>query len=502
MKLIESLKTSWMLSALVLVALLHGLSSQAVGSSADEDHWYEIRLAGAHVGWQHSYATVAEEERISTTDMSMSLKRGEMVIDVSVESEWKERLSGAPVSVKMVQDMSAMKTITRWSFLPDMIKSMETSGGPPVTRELPLPKGKWMTPHQAQQYFIEQMKAGERAIDVKTMSPEIGPRIVTVTYTRVDDGQLEIMGRSRDVSIWNMVNDAMPQMVTKQWIDGDGLMVASEIDIGIGKMMMTLVDRSTAVKETDQEPEVFMSLLIEPDRPIKNPWKVRRAILRVKSKDGSPVVLPSVGCQTVAGQGDGFATVMVDVDMPQPAMSGEIENPEYLGQSAMINPRDEAIVKLRDEVLETVPRSSTALERAEAMRAYVFDYIEDKDLATAFASASEVARTRKGDCSEHGVLLAAMLRADGIPSRVVHGLVYVPGFGKKKQGAFGWHMWTQAMIDGNWVDVDATLPVRFSGGHVTTGTSSLSEGTGGTDMAEIISQLGNLEIDVVRVDSE
>ena len=110
-------------------------------------------------------------------------------------------------------------------------------------------------------------------------------------------------------------------------------------------------------------------------------------------------------------------------------------------------PGDE-IIQLREEVLQSVPRSSTPLERAEAMRAFVFDYIEEKNLSTAFASASEVARTRIGDCSEHGVLLAAMLRADGIPARVAHGLVFVPGFGKKKQGAFGWHMWTQAMIDG------------------------------------------------------
>ena len=136
------------------------------------------------------------------------------------------------------------------------------------------------------------------------------------------------------------------------------------------------------------------------------------------------------------------------------------------------------------------------------MRAYVFEYIEDKNLATAFASASEVARTREGDCSEHGVLLAALLRSHGIPARVVHGLVYAPGFGDKKQGAFGWHMWTQAMVDGNWVDLDATLPVRFSGGHVTTGTSSLAEGTGSTDMTNIVSQIGNIDIDVVRVDSE
>lgn len=487
---------------LSIVVSCLGLSSLAAGQSSDADHWYQINLAGSHVGWQHSSKSLEGDERVSTTDMAMSLRRGEMVIDVSVESEWKERISGTPVSVKMVQDMSAMKTITKWSFLPDMIKSLETSGGPPVTRELPLPKEAWLTPYQGEQYFLRKVGEGEKEISFKTMSPEIGPRVITITFTHVGDDVMDVMDQPMKVSIWNMVNDAMPQMVTKQWIDGDGVMVASEIDIGIGKMMMTLVDKAKALKETDSAPEVFNSLLIEPDRPIRNPWKARMVVMKVRSKDGSPVKLPSVGCQTIAGTGDGYATVMVDTDMPQPVLSGEESNPEFLGQSAMINPADELIVTLHEQATTSLQEEATTLDRADAMREFVFEFIEDKNLSTAFASASEVARTKAGDCSEHGVLLAALLRADGIPARVVHGLVYVPGFGKKKQGAFGWHMWTQAMIEGNWVDVDATLPVRFSGGHITTGTSSLSEGAGSADMANMIPSINNFEIDVLRVDSE
>lgn len=502
MKKPDSTFAYWMCSVMLAIVFSHGLVPSAMAQSSDADRWYSIELAGARVGWQHNTETTDGDERTTTTDMAMSLKRDAMVIDVSVEAQWKESLGGAPLSVKIVQDMSAMKTVTRWTFQPGMIKSLSTSGGPPVTRDIPLPAEEWMTPHQGNRYFVEQVKAGKESIEFKTMTPEIGPRVVTIRFTKVGDGSIEIMGENRQVGIWEMVNEAMPQMVTKQWIDADGLMVASEIDIGIGKMMMTLTDRESATRKAESAPEVFNTLLIEPDRSIENPWKARRVIMKVRSKNGRPVDLPSVGCQTIAGVGDGYATIMVDTDMPQPILPGEGSDPEFLGQSAMINPGDEIILKLREEVLQSVPRSSTPLERAEAMRAFVFDYIEEKNLSTAFASASEVARTRIGDCSEHGVLLAAMLRADGIPSRVVHGLVFVPGFGKKKQGAFGWHMWTQAMIDGSWVDVDATLPVRFSGGHITTGTSSLADGAGSADMANMIPSLNNFEIDVLRVDTE
>ena len=73
------------------------------------------------------------------------------------------------------------------------------------------------------------------------------------------------------------------------------------------------------------------------------------------------------------------------------------------------------------------------------MRASVHHYIDDKSLGVGFASASEVCATREGDCSEHAVLLVALLRAAGIPSRAVSGVVYVDSFVGERQ-VFGFHV--------------------------------------------------------------
>ncbi|MHC4106477.1 MAG: transglutaminase-like domain-containing protein, partial [Planctomycetota bacterium] len=143
----------------------------------------------------------------------------------------------------------------------------------------------------------------------------------------------------------------------------------------------------------------------------------------------------------------------------------------------------------------------SALARAEAMRELVHDHVTEKDLDTAFASASETAKTKTGDCSEHAVLLCAMLRADGIPARVATGLVYVQWF-LDERDIFGWHMWTQALIDGAWVDLDATLDRRYHAAHVLTATSSLDEPLGGADFASLLELIGNLEIEVLEVKYE
>ena len=131
MKKPDSTFAYWMCSVMLAIVFSHGLVPSAMAQSSDADRWYSIELAGARkVGWQHNTETTDGDERTTTTDMAMSLKRDAMVIDVSVEAQWKESLGGAPLSVKIVQDMSAMKTVTRWTFQPGMIKSLSTSGAP------------------------------------------------------------------------------------------------------------------------------------------------------------------------------------------------------------------------------------------------------------------------------------------------------------------------------------------------------------------------------------
>jgi Transglutaminase-like superfamily len=72
------------------------------------------------------------------------------------------------------------------------------------------------------------------------------------------------------------------------------------------------------------------------------------------------------------------------------------------------------------------------------------------DLGIALASASEVVRNRRGTCVAYAVLLAALERAAGLPSRVVMGFAYA-------NGIWGGHAWTEVYVDHRWVALDAAL---------------------------------------------
>ena len=95
-------------------------------------------------------------------------------------------------------------------------------------------------------------------------------------------------------------------------------------------------------------------------------------------------------------------------------------------------------------------------------------------------------------------VMAALLRARGIPSRVAIGLVYVPGESK-----MGGHMWTEALFEDGWVPLDATLGRGgIGGGHLKVAESSLADDAPVPVMAfaPLLSLGPKARIDVIKVE--
>ena len=144
------------------------------------------------------------------------------------------------------------------------------------------------------------------------------------------------------------------------------------------------------------------------------------------------------------------------------------------------------------------PREAAGESVAE-MAAYVRSVVEQVGFGVGFATASTVCETKEGDCSEHAVLLAALLRARKIPARVAIGLVY-----GDRYSAFVPHMWTEAYLETQpgsgkmgWVPIDATRPTQSVGpAYITFGTSLLESDAplAITDLINLSQSLGTLSI--------
>jgi hypothetical protein len=91
-------------------------------------------------------------------------------------------------------------------------------------------------------------------------------------------------------------------------------------------------------------------------------------------------------------------------------------------------------------------------------------YIAELDFNGHYSALDTVIR-RAGDCTEAAVLLAALGRAAGIPTRVASGVTYSRQAYHGVSNAFMPHSWTLAYVDGRWRSFDLAL-AEFSSTHI------------------------------------
>ncbi|MDG2200191.1 MAG: transglutaminase-like domain-containing protein [Phycisphaerales bacterium] len=473
----------------------------ALGASGDSDLWYEMKLAGSPAGWSHMIDHVEGDQRKVMNETAFRLRRAGVEVAMTIQIEWVESVDGTPVSMTSRQDMGVQQMTTIWTFEGDSIKIATEQDGRRNETTVAAPTVPWLTPGALQEVFKRDAKAGKKEINLSTLAPDFGPEPVAMTYTYTGTDRITIDGKEQEVTVWSMTMEKLPFPSVMKY-SSDWTLLANEMKAPFGQIDMILSSRSEAMNSVEGEgPELMLNLMIRPDKPIPDWLSAKKGRFRLHAKDGAMPKLPSAGYQRIEPTAKAGTVVQVmDLDAPSVASKEELENPQYTGSSGMVDTRDATIRELVAQALHDA--GSDKAERAEAMRAFVHRWISIKNYRTAFASASETARNRTGDCSEHGVLLAAMLRIDGIPSRLATGLVYFQPEGDKGEGVYGWHMWTQAIIDDHWIDLDATLPVPFTIGHVLADTSSLSDETGIGDQYNLLALLGNMEIDVIEVDAK
>lgn len=486
----------------VLVATGGAQEAQPDRWEPQQEYWYTLELAGATAGWMHQAVFFDGERYRSESESSFKVSRGPIELEVTISSAFLETHEGEPLELSFVQDMSLQSVDTRWVFEDDKVLSIATQGGREIRRELPLPEESWLTPMAIHRHWLAQRRAGAEEITYRAITGETGTNPITFRHVLIGEEKASLPGRDDvPITIWKTTNSLMPGITSTSKFTGDGELVYEEVALPFGRMITRLSTKEAAMAlGAGPAPELMMQTFIKADAPIENPRSARTAVFRVRVREGELPDLPSAGAQRVEAGADGKSALLrIDIDDNLPADEADLENADYREPSSMANSGDALIQKLAARACADA--GDEPMARAEALRRFVHKHITAKDLDTAFATASETALMKTGDCSEHGVLLCAMLRAEGIPARAASGLVYADAFAGE-QDIFGWHMWTQALIDGRWVDFDATLPSRYDAAHILTGTSSLGESVGESDLAPMLLLLGNLQVEVVEVDGE
>ncbi|MEX0774216.1 MAG: transglutaminase-like domain-containing protein [Phycisphaeraceae bacterium] len=510
-----------LLIAIALLALvaapLHAADDQTF------DDWYVILMDDQPMGWMHAVRQRKGDHLVSTNQVHLSIKRGQAAMTMEMSDEFVETLDAKAVSMGSTQALGAITITMRATFKTDGVEVTTEQGGQTTTRADPLPQGQWYTPAAFERYADEQIAKGETAFGGRVITPLLGLAPVRIDAKKLGQENIEVLGKTVPAQLWETTTTPPGAGATERiYVDEKYRLLKSTMDVMGMKLTVLAADKELAQKQVNP-PDLLAKTLIKPDKPIKDARKLRSAVYELtfdqagaqaRAESAKPripsdnqtaqaALLPRGGYQRVVWADDHTARVVVDLDSPVNPGT-DLPTDASRKSSTLLNSDDPEVRKLADQAVAELPKDATPAQQAEAMRRFVHGYVTAKDLSVGFASAGQVARTRQGDCTEHAVLLAAMLRAGGIASRTVSGVIYIDRF-MGQDHVFGYHLWTQAWLGdddakkgGRWVDLDATLADQpFDAAHIALSTGDLA-GDAINDIMRLAPITGTLRIGVIE----
>ena len=280
------------------------------------------------------------------------------------------------------------------------------------------------------------------------------------------------------------------------WIDTGGQVLKGKTET-LGGMVVFRTTREGALARNalNTQFDQITNSVIKVKHKIVRPDATRDVRYRLSLKDDDPnQVIPTDRRQSLTpGSAKNEVILAVKTAGPEAGTPGDEKvDPVYLRPNAMITSLDNRVVDLANRAVGT---ATDPWEKARKIESWVAQNLRDKNFEVAFAPASEVARNLSGDCTEHGVLVAAMCRSAGVPARVVVGLVYADNL-----GGFGFHLWNEVYVNRRWVAIDATFEQdTVDAVHIKLADASLDGVSPFEAFLPVVRVLGKMTLDPIEV---
>lgn len=462
--------------------------------------WYAVFLNGQRAGHMHARMERKGGDIVSDSQVQLSVRRGAVQIDIGMNTTSTETLDGTPKQYEAVMDLgSAMNTKTNVTFggVGGKVATVESSQMGFSSKETfnlsERPYLPWAMLKEQQRRGLEP----GTTFNVPAYEPTLRADDVVQTTIEVEKAEtIDLLGRSVEAIRTSTMIESLgtPQIA---WVDQDGDILKTVMPVAGFQFEMVRCDKAFAMQDLEA-PEMFVKSMVPIGRSLDRD-KLQSLTLRLSIDDKTFPKVPETTLQHVKRIDDRTVELTIqriDHDQLKNAKSAKPAGDavECLRASTYLNYNDAEVAKM---AADAVKNSKTLYEKVDDLRKYVTREISDKSLDVGLATASEVARTREGDCTEHGVLLAALGRGNAIPARVATGLIYVEQF-QGQPNVFGFHMWTQFFIEGKWVDVDAAFrETDVDPTHITLSVSPMNDEGFMDTTFSILPLIGKLKIEVV-----
>ncbi len=491
-KLTDGLETrllpSLLAAGMIAVCLGGSLPAEDTETARQGDEWHLVHLQGKAAGYSLLRKLEGENGELETISFTrITMRRGTQKTTVEERLEMREDAAGKILGFRKEEKKAQQAVTTIGKMIsPDRMELEVTSGNsPPRKQVIPFNPATRGLQHTTKKISSTLKKKGDR-VEVVVFMSDLSRCIRQISTLQAREGKLRRIESRLELAPGN-------SLVLLEWITDAGQSVRSSMPY-LG--LETVLSSREKIVATDfsSPPEIFFSSGIPLGRFLG--WKREEILYRLRLRDSKqPVQLldsGAAGHQLTATTEKGTWHLRVQTVRQDAARELPI-NPTpplklYLSSTAYIQSDDARIIELAKKA---AGNEKNSLEVARKLEKWVYNYIRKKNLGTAFATAKEVLETRQGDCTEHAVLMAAMCRAAGIPSRVVAGLVYY-------RKSFVGHMWTE-VYTGKWVPLDATIGKgKVEADHIALSVSALDNTSISEIFIGLLPFLGNMEIEVLE----
>jgi hypothetical protein len=481
------------------------------GTKVVSETWQATYLQGARIGHTHTRVTESGGVITLTRSIRLTVKRYGSVLPIEIEQTCTERSDGSVLTLGLNQSLGKDKQTSMTARVEGKKLFIKTGSAERRTDWDESCLGLYA---QEQAFVRNKSKPGDTfRLSTFELSAEIplGLKVTLKPAEEVDRLVLKDetiqrekvnLVRAEIVSDKLWIGGKETQLPPKTvWLDDEGHVIREQFEFpGLGMVTQYTTSKEAATHEAiapDLLPDLGMNIMIPLNKEIANPYETQQAIYRIKAdvEGGAPfaqderqqIKLPlgktfELWVQSVRGPGDRSAKVPTGKEFA-----------EYIEPNRFIDSDNERIKTLARTI---VGNEKQPYEMAIKLEKGVHDRMQF-DAGVGFPPASQTAREFRGDCRQHALLLAALLRASGIPSRTALGVIYTREPGKGP--VFAFHMWTEAYVGGRWLALDAIQGKGFVGAthltmvhHSWAGTQTLAP------LLPIAGVLGKLKIEVTQ----
>jgi transglutaminase-like putative cysteine protease len=471
-----------------------------------KEFWDAAYLEGNNkIGYFHT--TVREVERDgakflrSVVELNFTIKRGQDVMQLRMETGTEETTDGKVTAVSMRQFQGKDLQLVLTGIVQDKQLVVKVDDGR-IQKRIPWNDQVIGLYGQDRIYQQRKVKPGDQIIYL-TYEPMINS-VVTVRATVKEEEEVEVFKVKKRLLRVEAVSDKIgsfqPPPLTL-WLDKDLRPVRSEMDFPpFGKVVLYRTTREVATGPNGILKDLLLNQLIPLNQAIPRPHSTKKVVYRITIKDDPD---PATAFAQDARQeirslkGQTFEMHVRSIREPQDKPNPGEPKPEFLKSCYYLNCDD---AKIKENARQAVGKEKDPLAKARLIEKWVHNKMKHSN-SVGFITADQIARNPEGDCRQHAMLAAAMCRAAEVPSRTAVGLIYVDD--PRRGPVLGFHMWLEVWIKGQWIALDPTLGQGSVGaGHIKIADHSWYDTTTQTPLLPVARVLGKVSVEVVSVNGE